>query len=110
MVFEFDSDVVSAEAHGSLLRFFERRAFGISGVWVRGHTDGLGNRDYNLALSKRRAEAVARVFAEASFPLARINAKGMGSTVAAAEKSIRDGRSIDRRIVTIVQVNELTSK
>ena len=110
MVFEFDHDVVYAEARALLLRCFQRRAFGLSGVWGRGHTDGLGHSDYNLALRKRRAEAVARVFAEASFPLARINAKGMGSTVAPAEKSIRDGRSIDRRVVTIVQVNELTSE
>ena len=110
MVFEFDHDVVYAEARGILLRCFQRRAFGLSGVWVRGQTDGLGHRDYKLALRKRRAEAVARVFAEASFPLARINAEGMGSTVPAAEKSIRDGRSRDRRVVTVVQVNELTTK
>ncbi len=111
LVFQFDSDVVSDNAHGNLIRVArELRALGIKQVWVRGHTDAVGAREYNLALSKRRAEAVARVLAEGGFPLDGIDAKGMGSSVPTGDNSTREGRASNRRVVVIVQVDEAASK
>jgi len=43
---------------------------------VEGHTDNVGNRTYNIDLSRRRAEAVARVLVANGFPDAGISRRG----------------------------------
>lgn len=107
LVFPFGSDVVSDDAHNNLLRVAkELRRLGINQILVRGHTDAVGAREYNLALSKRRAEAVALVLAEGGFPLKGIDAKGMGSEAPIADNSTSEGRAKNRRVVVIVQVQE----
>jgi peptidoglycan-associated lipoprotein len=59
--FEFDSDTIRSEfepvlnAHARYLRNNPSRA-----VALQGHTDERGTREYNLALSERRADAVRR--------------------------------------------------
>lgn len=49
-------------------------------VEVVGHTDRIGNARDNLALSKRRADAVKEVLVGAGVPAASISATGVGST------------------------------
>ena len=52
------------------------------GEWARivisGHTDTRGSRDYNLQLSKNRAESVTQAFIKAGIPQNRISSKGYG--------------------------------
>jgi outer membrane protein OmpA-like peptidoglycan-associated protein len=45
---------------------------------VRGHTDRLGARAYNLALSRRRAEAVVRLLVARGAPADRISIEAVG--------------------------------
>ncbi|MFS0737695.1 OmpA family protein [Sphingomonas sp. 1P06PA] len=45
---------------------------------VEGHTDAVGSRDYNLDLSKRRAEAVASYLASLGVASDRLDARGYG--------------------------------
>ena len=105
LVFGFDSDVVAADARENLTRIAsELRSLGIDQVLVRGHTDTVGTREYNLALSQRRADAVARVMAEGGYPATAIDAKGMGSAVPIAENTSGEGRAKNRRVVIIVQI------
>jgi outer membrane protein OmpA-like peptidoglycan-associated protein len=106
LVFQFDSDTVSPDAHGNLVRIArELRTLGIAQVLVRGHTDTVGAREYNMALSKRRADAVARVLGEGGFPSEGIDAKGLGSSVPVADNTTNEGRAKNRRVVIIVQVD-----
>lgn len=105
LVFPFDSDAVGSDARDNLVKIArELRSLGIDHVLVRGHTDTVGAREYNLALSKRRADAVARVFAEGGYPVEGIDAKGMGSAVPVGDNATADGRAKNRRVVIIVQV------
>ena len=105
LLFSFDSDVVSAGARDTLTRVGrELRELGIDRALVRGHTDTVGGNDYNLALSKRRADAVAKVLVDAGYPLQQIDAKGLGSSVPIAENATAEGRSKNRRVVIIVQL------
>jgi|GEM_PF-514044 len=48
-------------------------------VEVEGFTDRTGPRDYNLALSRRRADAVVRYMVDKGVPLRRIHMIGLGS-------------------------------
>ncbi|SFR84144.1 OmpA family protein [Sphingomonas jatrophae] len=45
---------------------------------VEGHTDSVGNRDYNLDLSKRRAASVVSYIVSLGVPADRVEAKGYG--------------------------------
>lgn len=80
------------------------RSLGIDRMLVRGHTDAVGAREYNLALSKRPADAVARVLGEGEYPVEGIDTKGMGSAVPVSENATVDGCAKNRRMVIIVQV------
>ena len=71
---------------------------------MRGHTDNVGTRDYNLGLSKRRADAVAKVLTEGGFPADRVEATGLGYSVPLADNATAEGRARNRRVVIIVQI------
>ena len=106
LIFQFDSDVVAADARDNLIRVArELRALGIDTLLVRGHTDTVGTREYNMALSKRRADAVARMLAEGGYPVEGIDAKGLGAVAPISDNTSAEGRAKNRRVVIIVQVN-----
>ena len=110
LVFPFDSDAVGPDARENLMKIGrELRSLGIDLVLVRGHTDTIGARDYNVALSKRRADAVARVLGEGGYPVEGIDAKGMGSAVPIADNATAEGRAKNRRVVIIVQVTRASA-
>jgi outer membrane protein OmpA-like peptidoglycan-associated protein len=48
-------------------------------IEVQGYTDKTGPQDYNLALSRRRADAVVRYLVDKNVPLRRIHMIGLGS-------------------------------
>ena len=45
---------------------------------IEGHTDAQGNREFNVELSKRRAQAVADYLTELGVPADRLEVKGFG--------------------------------
>jgi len=47
---------------------------------VEGHTDAKGRADYNLQLSKRRAQAVLEYLSQQQVARVRLQAEGLGST------------------------------
>jgi len=68
-------------------------------IEVRGFTDKSGNRDYNLALSERRANAVVRYLTTRhNVPLYRIQKLGLGNDAPVADNKTRDGREKNRRV------------
>ncbi len=74
-------------------------------IQVRGYTDKVGSPDYNLQLSRRRADAVVRYLtAEAKIPLVRIYMMGYGEDQPVASNSTRKGRKENRRVEVNVLV------
>lgn len=74
-------------------------------VLIVGHTDNQGAFDYNLDLSRRRAEAVVKALT-ASFRVdpKRLRAAGVGMMAPAASNDAEDGRAKNRR-VEVVKLN-----
>jgi outer membrane protein OmpA-like peptidoglycan-associated protein len=74
-------------------------------VLIVGHTDNQGAYDYNLDLSRRRAEAVVKVLA-ANYRVdpKRLRAAGVGMAVPAASNDVDEGRAKNRR-VEVVKLN-----
>jgi outer membrane protein OmpA-like peptidoglycan-associated protein len=66
---------------------------------VEGHTDAVGNRDNNLALSQARANAVRDALIARGLAAERIDAFGFGESRPIADNVSEAGRSKNRRIV-----------
>jgi outer membrane protein OmpA-like peptidoglycan-associated protein len=70
-------------------------------VQIEGHTDSVGGADYNLALSERRAEAVADALRFRGVPADRYEAKGLGKDFPVASNDSAEGRQQNRRVEII---------
>jgi outer membrane protein OmpA-like peptidoglycan-associated protein len=79
---------------GSLKRYF---------IAVQGFTDKIGSAEYNLNLSRRRAEAVQTyLVAQHNVPVFRIQIVGLGKDKPLNDQKTRDDREKNRRVeVTI---------
>lgn len=66
---------------------------------IEGYTDSTGSNDYNLELSRRRANAVVQYLTlEHKIPLFRIHMAGFGKATPVAHNTSRDGRKQNRRV------------
>lgn len=70
-------------------------------VQIEGHTDSVGGEDYNLALSERRADAVAGALRMRGVPSDRYEAKGLGKDFPVASNDTDAGRQQNRRVEII---------
>lgn len=68
---------------------------------IEGHTDSMGDEDYNLDLSRDRAFAVREALVNAGVSAARISTQGFGEAVPVASNSSSSGRQENRRVEII---------
>lgn len=74
-------------------------------IEVRGHTDSTNrtkDKDYNLKLSQKRADAVKDYLVKAGFSADRIKALGFGDTVPVDANTSEEGRAHNRRTEFII--------
>ena len=69
-----------------------------STVMVSGHTESTGSADYNLALSKSRAQSVAAYLQGQGVKSSRFEVLGMGSSNPIASNADAAGRAQNRRV------------
>ena len=72
-------------------------------ILVYGHTDDIGEADYNRALSSRRAEAVANLLIDGGVEPRRILVAGFGEDRPVAENTSDAGRALNRRVELVVE-------
>lgn len=65
---------------------------------IAGHTDNVGNDEYNLKLSKSRAEAVAKVFLDRGIDKSRLVIEYYGESKPIATNDTPEGRAQNRRV------------
>jgi OOP family OmpA-OmpF porin len=71
---------------------------------LEGHTDSVGPTEYNLGLSKRRAESVKRFLVERyDIDPSRISTTGYGETQPADTNASAEGRQRNRRTVAPIE-------
>jgi len=79
---------------------------------VMGHTDSTGSDQYNLDLSRRRAEAVTNHLASRGVSRARVETIGYGEQYPVADNSTPEGRAQNRRVeirITPISQQEVQS-
>ncbi len=71
---------------------------------VSGHTSSVGGRALNMALGKRRADAVAKILVAGGIPATRISTVGVGPDKPIADNKTKEGQARNRRVEIDVQV------
>ena len=69
-----------------------------SRIDVMGHTDSTGSEQYNLDLSRRRADSVANYLVSRGVSRARLESIGYGEQYPVADNSTPEGRAQNRRV------------
>jgi OmpA-OmpF porin, OOP family len=72
-------------------------------IEIRGHTDNLGEEQYNLKLSKDRAQAVARYLIKNKIPSKRLKFDGYGSRLPIDSNESEEGRQNNRRVEIYIE-------
>lgn len=89
------SDAAKAKLEGISGQMVERKY--IVAV-ATGYTDTTGTADYNLALSRKRANSVKAYLIERGVRTANVIAKGVGEADPATSNDTREGREQNRRV------------
>jgi OmpA-OmpF porin, OOP family len=79
-------------------------------ITVVGHTDSTGAADYNMDLSKRRAESVKAYMVEQGIDASLITTEGRGLTQPVASNDTTEGRRQNRRVEIIVRGSDMVTR
>jgi outer membrane protein OmpA-like peptidoglycan-associated protein len=104
VLFGFDSDALGSGAPAALDRVVTRMqdqpALRLA---IEGHTDDIGEADYNLALSERRAQAVRAYLLARGIAADRVSARGFGEARPIAPNDGDEGRRKNRRVELVLE-------
>ncbi|MCS7249507.1 MAG: OmpA family protein [candidate division WOR-3 bacterium] len=72
-------------------------------VEIQGHTDNIGDAEYNKKLSLRRAQAVVNYFVQKhGIDIRRLRATGYGEEKPIADNATEEGRALNRRVEFVI--------
>lgn len=77
-------------------------------IEVQGHTDNVGNHDFNVELSERRAYAVRTYLVKQGVPSTSLTAHGYGPDKPIADNKTKAGRAQNRRVEFDITFEEVT--
>lgn len=105
LLFDFDESQLKSDVIETLDQLSEDlNTYDGANVWINGHTDSQGNKDYNQKLSEDRAREVQ------SYLKKKVNAekihletKGYGQTKPVASNETEEGREKNRRVEIVVE-------
>lgn len=75
-------------------------------ILIEGHTDNVGAANYNLALSEKRARAVADALLATGVSASRITTKWYGETQPKVENINDESKALNRRVQFVITANE----
>jgi outer membrane protein OmpA-like peptidoglycan-associated protein len=101
--FEFDKDELMPRSFvelNKLLKIMRENPKLV--IEIVGHTDALGDDDYNLGLSQRRAAAVLKFLLDNKISKNRLRSRGEGESKPIATNDTDEGRAQNRRVEFVV--------
>ena len=103
LLFGFNESNIKPEHQSELARLATQlNKYHIDKLKVVGHTDNVGNPDYNLKLSKVRAEAVADIFVSQKFDPKNILVIGKGAAQPIKPNDTEAHKAENRRVAVII--------
>ena len=104
ILFDFDKATLRRDVEFNLVKIATiLNQFGEMSVLVEGHTDAIGTDEYNLGLSKRRAQAVNDFLISQGVVEKRLSWEGYGKTRPVADNDTDEGRQKNRRVDLVIQ-------
>ena len=103
LFFDYNKSIIQPESYSELRRMADvlRRNQTVR-IMINGHTDDVGSDDYNLQLSKDRAQAVLEYFVNQGVQSSQIETQGLGKTQPVAPNDSNEGRQKNRRVEFII--------
>ena len=96
--FEFDKSTLTEESKTYIDKIAALMKRTTAQVEVKGHTDDVGSDEYNMNLSKQRAEAVYNYLISKGVDRDRLSYSFYGKTQPIVSNGSADGRRINRRV------------
>jgi OOP family OmpA-OmpF porin len=103
--FDFDNDEVKFMYHDDIEKVANLlKAYPKTNAELEGHTDSIGSEEYNMDLSKRRAESVKNYIVETfGIDAARISTVNYGESQPVTTNETAAGRQNNRRVVANIE-------
>ena len=106
VLFEFGETTLKPGANTIVARAAAHlRANPDSRASIQGHTDHVGGKNFNQALSEERASAVANAIKQHGISADRVSAVGFGESRPVANNETPDGRSANRRVEIVFEAD-----
>ena len=97
--FEFDSAELTEGSYDGVMALVDFLAlYDEINIELIGHTDDMGDVDYNISLSERRAESVGKALVDNGISPERIKTKGCGATQPLFPNDSDKHRALNRRV------------
>ena len=99
VLFDFDKDNLKPEGRFILDKVVHMlNKYPLLKLKIKGHTDNFGSMEYNIGLSKRRAQAGLNYIIEKNIAPERLSMSWHSYSIPKATNETREGRALNRRI------------
>ncbi|MBC7381872.1 MAG: OmpA family protein [Bacteroidia bacterium] len=75
-------------------------------IEIQGHTDNKGSDEYNMELSKKRANSVYNYFSQKGISSSRLTVLGYGESLPKYSNDSKSGQAQNRRVEFLIAANE----
>lgn len=107
LLFDFNEYAIREESKESLAKFAKTvNKYDDTNIILEGHTDSIGEEDYNLELSKKRARAVGDYIINLDVGGERLSEIGYGEVQPIADNGTDEGQQLNRRVEIAIFANE----
>lgn len=104
ILFDFDKATLRRDVEFNLVKIATiLNQFPEMKVLIEGHTDSVGTEEYNLGLSRRRAESVYEFLVSQGVDAGRLSWEGYGESRPVADNDTEEGRQRNRRVDLVIQ-------
>ena len=107
LLFDVNQSTLKPETQANLNNFAKvLKEYPDTDILIEGHTDSSGSDDYNLELSKRRAQSVSNYLAGLGVDPRRFTIMGYGESRPVATNDTPEGRQANRRVEIAIMAND----
>jgi len=104
ILFDFDKATLRRDVEFNLVKIATiLNQFGEMKILIEGHTDAIGTDEYNLGLSRKRAQAVHDFLVSQGVVEGRLSWEGYGESRPVADNDTDEGRQKNRRVDLVIQ-------
>ena len=107
ILFDVDQSKLQPAAEDNLTKLAEiLNKYDDTEILIEGHTDATGSENYNLTLSRNRAQAVANHLEVQEVAVPRFTIMGYGEAQPIADNDSVEGRQANRRVDLAIMAND----